>query len=241
MTNLLPILDTQKHLFKLPSTKETIEYRPYLVKEEKQLLIAMESNEPHTVFRVLRDICVTCSFGALDPDKHTEFDLESLFLNIRARSTGEISNIVTYCSECDADNPVAIDLTTIELPDIVNNNQSIEILPQIHVVMKYPSINQAIAFESVRQTKTDNRFDYMFAKIANHVDQIHHGENVFHADDGNRDDIISFLDELPIPVFQKIDDYFKDAPAIKYNMMFDCQNCGKENNREITGYQNFFV
>ena len=237
----LPVIDIQKHQLTLPSTKEMVEYRPYFVKEEKQLLIALESEESYTVLRTIRDVCEACSFKQLNPNLHTEFDLEYLFVMLRAKSVGENTNIRVPCQHCSEPNENSIDLTQVTVPDLDQKEHQIQLTDTIHIVMKHPTINELLEFGKIQEAKTTSEIDYMFEKIALYVDQIHHADGIFYAADGTRAEITTFIEELPSAMFQVINTFFNALPRVQYNLNFQCKSCSENNDILITGYQNFFV
>ena len=240
MSNL-PVIDIQKHQLTLPSTKELIEYRPYFVKEEKQLLIALESEESLTILRMIRDICVACTFNILNPDIHTEFDLEYMFVMLRAKSVGENTNIRVPCVHCDEANANSIDLTKVHVPELDPKKHQIQLTDTIHIVMKHPTINQLIEFGEIQEKNDVSEIDFMFSKVALYVDQIHHSDGIFYAADSSLEEITTFIEELPSALFQDINNFFTEIPRVQYNLKFNCKSCNKDNELLIAGYQNFFV
>ena len=239
----LPILEVPKHTLQLPSTQTIIEYRPYYVKEEKQLYLALESEDADVILRTIRDLCQTCSFNNLDPNKHTEFDLEYFFINLRSRSVGESAHIKLACreGECEHYNDIEVDLTEVNVPDLDKDIHNIELTDTIHVVMKHPAINTLIEFEQQGLENKISDLDYTFAKVALYIDQIHHDNNIFHAADNSLAEIQVFIEQLPSPLFKKINTFFENLPRIQYTAEFDCKKCEKPNKIVVEGYQNFFV
>ena len=115
----LPILETSKYTTVVQSTKETLEFRPFLVKEEKILLLAQESDDSSQIIGALKQVIKVCTFNEIDPNKLTTYDLEYIFLQLRAKSVGETSEVMLKCRECEAKNPIEVNLSdiTVKFPE----------------------------------------------------------------------------------------------------------------------------
>ena len=164
----LPIIETATYELTLPSKDVKIKYRPFLVKEEKVLLQALEANEPKELVSALKQICHACTFGAINIDELPTFDVEYLFLQIRAKSVGEIAKVKLLCPDDNttyAD--VEIDLTKVEVhvDEDHTNKIVIDEKKKIGIVMSYPTINSVDPSKDVKGMKTKQMFDLLASSI----------------------------------------------------------------------------
>lgn len=230
----LPKIDIPKYEVKIPSTGKTIQYRPYLVKEEKVLMIALESKSNSQIMTAMKDIVAACTFNKVDPDKLCTFDLEFLFLKLRSKSTGEISRVGLKCAHCEAANKVEINLddVTVKFPEKVE--KKIQLNDEIGVTLSYPKTD----FLSEQDGKlTPNAItDVVIACI----DTIYDKSNVYHAAEQKKEELVDFVDSLNQAQFLKIQEFISTMPKLELDVQFKCEKCKKENEFTITGLQNFF-
>ena len=203
----LPIIETQTYELTLPSADIKVKYRPFLVKEEKILLQALESDKQNEIISALKQIVSACTFGSLNVDELPTFDLEYIFLNVRAKSVGEIAKLKVLCPD---DNEtyanVDIDLTKIEVQvdDAHNNNILIDENKKIGMILKYPtlgSVDPETNFNSTTNTKV------IFDIISKSIYQIYEGEKIFNATDYTKDEMMKFIESLDSKTFKKLQDF----------------------------------
>ena len=156
----LPILDTAKYELTLPSSDVKVQYRPFLVKEEKILLMAMESENAAEITKALKEIVHTCTFGTINVDMLPTFDLEYIFLNIRAKSVGEVAKLKLLCpDDKETYANVELDLSTVEVQVDDKHSNEIQINDKIKMIMKYPTINSFDPTIDAAKLKTEQLFD----------------------------------------------------------------------------------
>ena len=220
--------ETPKYSLNVPSTGQELRYRPYLVKEEKILLMASSSEDPKQIMNAVHDTIAACVEG-IDVRNLTTFDLEYIFIQLRSKSTGETSEILVKCPHCQSQQKVTIPLNEIEVTE-TTANPVIKISDKVTVVMKYPSYQDV-------PSDTD---DVGFTLIAASIKEVIHGDEKVDIDDEPIESVIAFLESMTNDQFQLIAKFFEDAPAVKYNLELICQKCTTASDIEIKGMQSFF-
>lgn len=244
----------------LPSTNKKIEFRPYLVKEEKILLIANESNNPEQIISAIKETISDCTFDKLSISTLPIFDIEFLYLMIRARSKGEEITLNVTCNNTlpEKNNKTTSDSTLVEQKkctavnkvvfNIINDTtvkrdpehkNKIKITDDTHVLLKYPEYS---AFnELTTDAKSDNKYDKLIKLIAENIEAVFNDAGVeCYAKDYTLSDMISFVENLTEKQFIMINQFFDTMPKITGNISFTCKTCGfKHKNIEITGIQSF--
>ena len=136
----LPRIDSPKYELRIPSSGDTVEYRPYLVKEEKLLMMAMETKDQQQMIRALRDVIAGCTEGKIQANDLAMFDLEYVFLKIRGKSVGETTRVNLKCKSCDHKNEVEINLDEVEVQGEVKKNEKVALTDSVGVVLRYPTV-----------------------------------------------------------------------------------------------------
>jgi len=243
----LPKIKTPTHELKLPSTGETIVYRPFLVKEQKILLIALESEDQNEMLRAIKQIIVNCVVGDIDVDNLPMFDLEFVFLNLRARSVGEIVDLKlshlggtnSDGEECGGKFDYQLDLTTVEVFREEDHNPKIILDEEegIGIVLKYPTIAMS---DSIQQAAERSQIEIITDMVITCIDVIFDAEEVYPAGESNREELSSFLNDLSQEQFEKITNFFSSMPKLKHDIEWECSVCGKLEKTELEGMANFF-
>jgi hypothetical protein len=236
----LPTLDTPTYELVVPSTNKKIKYRPWLVKEEKVLMIALETGEASSIFQAIKNIIGICTFSKLDVDNLCTFDLEYIFLKIRAKSVGEQSKIGIKCEKCETSNTVEVDLDKITPPKTDKTlSNKIQLTPKIGVVLRWPTLD--LVTDLAKEGNTEN-IDTAIKTIVCCIESVYDEENVYPAGEQTTDELIKFIESLSQEQFRKINDYIVSMPKLEYTCDFTCSNkdCGHQNSIKITGLQNFF-
>ena len=233
----LPVLATPTYELVVPSTGKKIKYRPFLVKEEKALLIAQQSQEDQTMLDTLKSIISSCTFDKLNVDSLALFDIEYIFTQLRAKSVGEYSELVFNCLECNdpkAKINVNIDLTKLEVSKNAEHKSKIELFDSVGIQMKYPS------FKALNKLKTMNDTDAIFEVVADCIDYIYDSDSVYPASEQTREDLQNFIDNLTQDQFKKVKEFFDTMPKLKHDIEFNCPVCGYHHKHTIEGLDNFF-
>lgn len=233
----LPRIDSPKYELTVPSTGETVEYRPYLVKEEKILMLAMESKDQNQMIRALRDVIAGCTDGKVQVDKLAMFDLEYVFLKIRAKSVGETSKIGIKCTDCDTKNEFEINLEEVQVQGEVKKEAKIALTDSVGVVLRYPTVK---GIQRQLGKNQGNDAEVSMAAVASAIESIYDAENVYSAEDETSESLMGFLDSLTSQQFKKISEYFDDMPRLKHDINYKCKSCGVENKQTLEGLTSFF-
>ena len=201
----LPILDTATYELTLPSSDVQVKYRPFLVKEEKILLMAMESENAAEITKALKEIVHTCTFGSINVDALPTFDLEYIFLNIRAKSVGEVAKLKLLCpDDKETYANVELDLSKVEVQVDDKHSNEIQINDKIKMVMKYPTINSFDPSIDATKLKTEQLFDI----IADTVYEVYDGETVHKGADYSIEEMKKFIESLTSERYNKIQVFF---------------------------------
>jgi hypothetical protein len=235
----LPTISAPKYTLNLPSSGKPCEYRPFLVKEEKILLIAQESEDQTQIMNAIKDVISACTFDKINPNLLTSFDLEYIFLKLRARSVGETSNISLSCSSCKVANPVEINLDCVEIQQRQPNQESrILLTDSIGVNMKYMTVQDMgplIASASSR-SQTELTTDTIIACI----DSIFDADKIYPKESSTTEELVQFLNSLNRAQMKKIEDYIANMPELSHPVKFTCCSCKHPNEIVIKGMSSFF-
>lgn len=218
----------------IPSTQKEIIFRPFLVQEEKILLIAQEGSTSD-IIRAIKQVLTNCCTEDINIEELTTFDLEYLFLKLRAKS---VNNIVKVSYEDHADGEVRdfeIDLDTIEVEFDPNNDKKIEIQDGIGIMMKFPS-----ADITDKITEFTNEADMMMFFIVNSIDYIYDAENVYPAKEHTEEELVQFLEGLPVPAYEKIKNFFETMPKLYHKIEYT-NNEGTLRKIEFNNLRDFFM
>ena len=234
----LPILESSKYTTIIPSTGVSVEYRPFLVKEEKILMIAQETEKSEDMINAMKDIIRACTFNKVDPNLLTTFDLEFIFLKLRAKSIGEKSNINIACNICSTMNPIEIDLDTVNAPVVSKNDTQIMLTPKVGIKMRHVRVKDLAKLSRESKSKIDTMNDTIIASIHSIFDE----NGIYPTDTTPKTELIDFINSLTRAQMEKIETFISSAPQIKLDVNFTCINpeCKHENKIEITGVQSFF-
>ena len=233
---VLPKLNTSpKYEMVIPSSKQTVRYRPYLVKEEKVLLMAFESNDSSQAMNAIIDTILVCVDENIKRETLTTFDVEYMFTQIRSKSVGETSKVNVKCEKCETLNAVTINLAEVELdtPESVNNE--IELTPEVSIELSYPSADSLINID-----KEATQAEKILATIVASIDVIKTEEERVSTKDVTKKEVEEFVDGMTGEQFSNLAEYVKNIPTLKENVEFVCQNCGHNNSRELVGFTDFF-
>ena len=234
----LPKINTPTYELEVPSTNEKIKYRPFLVKEEKILLIALESNENKQIIQAVKEIVAMCTFDKIDLGNMPMFDVEYIFLQIRSKSVGETSNLKLLCKddgETYAD--VKIDLGDIKVSVDEEHTNKIELTDEMGMIMTYPTID---SFMNTGINKIDS--SNMLEVIATCILQIYDkkGEEVFDAKDQTKEELNDFIGQLNTKQFQEVQKFFDTMPKLQHIVTVKNPKTKVENQVLLSGLNDFF-
>jgi len=236
----LPLANVAKYELTLPSQQKTINFRPFLVKEEKILLMAMESGESKEMISAIKEIVKSCTFGELLAENHPMFDIEYVFLQIRAKSVGEKAKLKVLCpddGETYAD--VEVDLAKVEVfvDDDHSPNVVIDEDRKLGVTLKYPSLKDIDG-----ETLTGEvNIEKTYKMIENSVESIYEGETVHMAKDIEKKEVTEFLENLTAIQMRKLTDFYNSMPRLEHKVQVTNPKTKVESEVTLKGLASFFV
>ena len=207
----LPKLDTPKYQLTLPSTGEKIEYRPFLVKEQKIILMAQESQDENQILNAVGDLVNSCTFGIIDAKKSPTFDIEYIFLKIRSRSVGETTSINVVCPDDNKTQvPVKINLDEIELLTNKDHKTNIQLTDKFTLNFRYPLMSDLYGIDASDTTETS------FALINKCVTSIQYGDEIYNRVDMTDAELNDFLEQMNSKQFAEVMDFFNGMPKLRH-------------------------
>ena len=235
----LPKLNTPTYELEIPSTDEKIKYRPFLVKEEKILLMAMESGKNEDIVQAVKDIVLACTFDKLDVSNLPMFDIEYIFLNIRAKSVGEISKLKLLAPD-DKKTYVdtEINLTEVKVQVDDNHTNKIELENDMGIIMTYPTIDSFM--ETGIQTVTASN---MLDIISSCILQIYEkkGEKVYNSKDQTKKELTEFIESMNTKQFKEVQAFFDTMPKLKHTIKVKNPKTKKSSDVTLMGLNDFFA
>ena len=235
----LPTISVPKYKLKIPSSGKMITYRPYLVKEEKILLTALETDgSEEALFDALLTLITACvETKGFSVNDIAMFDLEYIFTQLRAKSVGEVVNMNIKCQndECGISFPWEVDISELKVNRTKGHDNKIQLSDQLGVVMKYPSVDNAKAIESSGKTEE------LFSLIASCIDSIYTQDEVFSYKDHSFEEIETFIEQLSPEFFLKITNFLDTMPNMNNEIKCTCPKCKEETTLSIQGIEDFFI
>lgn len=235
----LPKLVVPEYELELPSSKETVKYRPFLVKEEKLLLTAMQLGEEKDMMNAVKTIIKNCTNLKTRVDSLATFDIEYLFLKIRSKSIGEVSKIMVTCPDDDETQvEVEIDLESIEVTWPENHSNKIELTDDVGLIMRYPSLD---TFVKLNFTGEDITVDNIFDLSVSCIDQVYEGDEVQDIKTYTKKEILEFLESMKSDQFMKLQDFFANMPKLEHDIEVENPNTGVKSTVKLEGLGSFFA
>ena len=232
----LPILETPMHSCVLPSTNERVEFRPFLVGEQKVLMIAQESDDQKTQVREMIRLINTCC-EEVDANKLVTTDLEYLFLQIRIKSVGETSDVTMKCTKCETENTIEVDLETAEIKQDKKVSNIIKLNGEVSIELKHPTYESVEDLEIKEdETNTKDAFKLMNRCIVAVVN----GDEVMTRDDFRVKELDAFIASMNMDMFESVQDYLASAPILSIAFEFKCSNCENQEKGVLEGIGSFF-
>ena len=229
----LPSISTPEFKTTIPSTGQKITYRPFLVKEEKILLMAMEGNDQKEIEHAIKKILTNCILDDVDVDSLAMFDMEFLFLQLRGKSVGEVIELaVTHLEgECKHRTDIKVNIDDIKLSNI-EQEKKIMLTDDVGVMMKYPTMKEAMSVEG-------ENAEAVFEILAKSIDYVFDMENVYN--EFSEEELVEWINGLNQTQFQKILTFFESMPKLSYEVSWKCKECGEDDSITLEGIQSFFT
>jgi phage FluMu protein Com len=233
---MLPILATPKYDMIVPSTGEAITYRPYVVKEEKILLIAMESNDENQIEQAVIDVIQLCVESPINIDDLTTFDVEFIFVTLRSKSVGEGIKLAPKCEHCEEVNEVKINLEEVKVTNLENKiDKHIKLTDDISIDLKWHTMK-----DRQKELRNDSETQTVINMIVASLETIYSGEETHVVKNATDKEVREFVESLNTDQFNEIVEVLANVPYLSYDMDYDCEKCGKENSISLNGLTDFF-
>ena len=238
----LPKIDTPIYELDLPLSKKHVRFRPFLVKEQKNLLMAMESGDSKSIEQNVKQVLNNCTVTEnIDIEKLPVLDVEYYFLNLRARSVGEVVENKYRCdnqvdgSACGNIMETSINLLDIKIEGVKENDDVIQLTDTISIKLKYPE------FSVINKlSKLSDVSDIAFEMIAESVEYIFDGEQFYYAKETTTEELVEFIEGLNQQQFAKVEDFFANLPKLEKKIEMKCSRCGFEHKLDVEGLESFF-
>ena len=229
----LPRLDTPTYELTLPSTGAKVKFRPFLVKEHK-ILLTMSEADNSEVARIIRELVDVCTFNKLKIKDLPHFDIEYIFMFLRAKSISETVDVVVNC-ECGEKIDASFNIEDLQVIKPEGHSNKIMINNEIGIELKYPNIDDVV---DVYATKDNQKVIDLIIKS---IKGIYNQEDYWVAEEQTKEELEEFVFSLTKDQFDKLEKFFVTSPKIVQNIECDCPKCGKHNVSKLEGLQNFFV
>ena len=220
----------------IPSTKQVVKFRQFNVGEQKALLLAQQSENTTVMIDTLKGVLKSCIMDPIDVSALATFDIDYMMLQIRAKSVGEIAELNFACTACHEIVSISFDLTKLEVTFDPANTKQIDLGNNMGIILKYPQFDVL---------KKMDKFDVsdstaIFNVVADCIDFIWEGEQIFHAAEHTRDELNKFIDGLSESQFAAIKTFFDTLPKLEQKVVFDCPKCKKHHDSVLKGIDSFF-
>lgn len=231
----LPKLNTPTHELVLPSTGEKIKYRPFLVKEQKILMLAQESEDELNVANTIGDLITTCTFEKVNGHESPMFDVEFIFLKLRAKSVGETAEISVLAKDDNKTKvPVKVNLAEIDVHMTADHTNEVTLNETTKLVMKYPRLKD---MKGIPEGTSD--FNKMFFILNKCIAEIHYGDKIYNRADTSEKDIQEFVDQMNTEQFQNVVSFFETMPRLRHEIQVTNPKTKVESTVLLEGLQSF--
>ena len=241
----LPLNNAPIYNLTVPSTQQNVRFRPFVVREAKALLIAQQSEDSKVMVDTLKSVIKSCIKDSIDVDKLAIFDLEYIFTQLRARSVGEVIELIMACDEDHGEKDklakvkVNVDLTKLKVSIDDNHNKKIPLFDDVGIVMKYPSIDILKKLESIDAIVSEE-VEAVFSIVLECIDYIYDSQEVYHAKEQTKQELIDFIENLSSDQFKKVQAFFETLPKLSHTVVYDCPVCKKHHEVSLEGLESFF-
>lgn len=239
----LPKIETPIYNLIVPSTKKKINYRPFLVKEEKILLMAMESREESEMAAALIQVINNCILEeSFDINEIALFDIEYVFLQIRSKSVGELAEPVIKCEKCEGEVQLSVDVSKVKVKFNKKHNKNIKLNKNIGVTMKYPDIIEMVSggFLTAKEGSSES-IEKVYNLVKDCIESIYTDDERFYMRDSSEEEKNDFMESLGTEQFKKIQEFFETMPSLTHNEKYKCPACNHEDSVTLRGLSDFFI
>ena len=238
----LPKITTAEYELKLPSTGKTIKYRPFLVKEEKILILSLESQDSKEITNAVKQVLKECVITkGVKVDQLPSFDIEYLFLNVRSKSVGETIELLITCGDDgETEVPVTVNIDDIKVSKSEDHSPDIELADGYTVKMKYPSLSQFVD-SNFGSDEGKDVVEKSFEMIASTIEMVYNDEEMFSAAECTKKELKEWVESLTSQQFQKIEKFFETMPKLSHTLEVVNPNTKKKNTVVLEGLSDFFA
>ena len=217
----------------VPSTKQKVKLTPFRVGDEKTLMIAAQSKNSKQMVTALKKVISNC-VESVNVNELAPFDLEYLFIKLRAVSVGETANIGVKCEACEEVNPITVDLSKVKVHETPGHTNMIKISKELVFEMRYPDLDK------INTDFDPNDIDQVFQIVVDSIKKVYHNEDVIEVGPGDKKDMIELLESFSSKQFAGVQEFFEKAPKMKEHISFDCKKCNTHNKQTLEGLASFF-
>lgn len=238
----LPMSNTPVYNLEIPSSGKQIKYRPFLIKDEKALMIAQQSEDTQVMVDTLRNViksCVSIEKQDVNVNEFATFDLEYVFTQIRAKSIGEQVELFLKCDTCEDEKAVTqvnLDLTQLKVEKDPEHTSKIGLYDDVGITLKYPTLELIKQLENIDANDVNQMFDV----VAECIDYIYTDDTVYHAKEQTKEELLEFLNNMTSEQFAKVQRFFETMPRLKKEISYNCPVCGKNHVKVLEGLNSFF-
>lgn len=227
----LPVIDVPTFDVEIPGMKGKVKFRPFLVKENKILTLAAASESAEDMYKACCQVIDNCSFGKLEAEKLAMFQLQAAFLKLREKSIGSTQEFSLKCGKCEDTIAYEMNLSDFELVgDVDNSEKKLDINGEVGIVLKYPSAEVQLAQKDLTDTEI----------LLNSIEYIYNGEEVIRPEEETVEEMIEFIDSLPVSALNEAAEFFQNIPTLLHKVDYTCVKCETKNEIVINGYEHFF-
>ncbi len=228
--------DAPKYSVQIPSLQKTIRFRPFLVKEEKVLLLAMESENSDDILLAILDTIQACVVDDINVRKLTSYDVEYLFTQIRSKSVGETTKIGVECTSCSEQNEVTVQVDSIQVQGLENSHKTVHLSSEMELELSHPAYYDLFEDPNV---KSGDPTETIFAMVRHSLDKLKTEDDIINLRNETAENLDEFIGSMNTEQFEGIREFVENAPAMQYDVEFNCK-CGQHNKQELRGIQSFF-
>jgi hypothetical protein len=231
--------ESSQYELNIPSTGEQLKYRPFLIKEQKLLLIAYEAQDQKQIISAILNCVANCTDNAKDVNKLSTFDVDYIFTKIRSKSVGEVTNVSIKCKSCKHENEIKINLDNIELDGSVKPN-NIKITEDISLKMKYPTYHDFITNEKIIVNEGSTTTEILFEMLTSCIDSVMTEAEHIALRDEPKEEIERFINSLTAEQFSAVRAFVDKIPKMILDIEYNCESCNKTHKHTLEGLRDFF-
>jgi len=230
----IPLVKVPTFKMTLPFTQREVKYRPYVVKEEKILIMASESETAQDMVNAVGDVVKSCTFGAVDYERDPLFEVQYAFLQIRGKSQGEVLEFYSVCGKCKDKMPVNLNVSEFTLKTTEGHTYKISLPENVNVIMRYPTLK---LYRDLYETEDEN---VIYDVVAACIETIYNEDETFVNDGTESAEFRKFIDNLTPEQFEQFERFFVTMPVLIFTLKYNCSKCEEPNTLTIDGINHFF-